>query len=233
MLIPHQTNRSKRLLLPCAWKSLISVACLVFPFSLLWPSLLTCSGRASVTATAPPCSKWRSYGSKFTVLKKVLVAVLGLYAAFAPPPQWISAPLVIRRRGIVPPCSPSLRPWYRGRYRAEKVKRNSLELHSGVGGRGASAPPEVLIWWKSFKIRENQWKLGKMCENLCEIALCALIFLQKWRPKSKCRRFYSFFIFWARLWKFRQKCCLKCFDFKKCTQNEMKCVILAPTPMLE
>jgi len=29
---------------------LLSVACLVFPFSLLWPTLLTCSGRASVTA---------------------------------------------------------------------------------------------------------------------------------------------------------------------------------------
>jgi len=32
--------------------SLVSVACLVFPFSLLWPTLLTCSGCASVTATA-------------------------------------------------------------------------------------------------------------------------------------------------------------------------------------
>jgi len=40
----------REFLLPCAWKSLISVVCLVFPF-LLWPSLLTCSGRASVTAT--------------------------------------------------------------------------------------------------------------------------------------------------------------------------------------
>jgi len=29
-----------------------SVACLVFPFSLLWPTLLTCSGRTSVTATS-------------------------------------------------------------------------------------------------------------------------------------------------------------------------------------
>jgi len=53
MLTPRQTNRPKReLLLPCAWKSLISVACLVFPFSLLWPTLLTCSGCTSVTATS-------------------------------------------------------------------------------------------------------------------------------------------------------------------------------------
>ena len=42
----------RELLLPCAWKSLITVACLVFPFSLLWPSLLICIGRASVTATS-------------------------------------------------------------------------------------------------------------------------------------------------------------------------------------
>jgi len=30
---------------------LYCVACLVFPFSFLWPTLLTCSGRASTTAT--------------------------------------------------------------------------------------------------------------------------------------------------------------------------------------
>jgi len=43
------TSLMLELLLPCGWKSLMSVACLVFPFSLLWPTLLTCSGRASVT----------------------------------------------------------------------------------------------------------------------------------------------------------------------------------------
>ena len=37
--------------LPYAWKSLICVVCLVFPFSLLWSTLLRRSGRASVTAT--------------------------------------------------------------------------------------------------------------------------------------------------------------------------------------
>jgi len=42
----------RKLLLPYAWKSLICVAFLVFPFSLLWPTLLTCSGHASVTATS-------------------------------------------------------------------------------------------------------------------------------------------------------------------------------------
>ena len=41
----------RELSLPYAWKSLLSVTCLVFPF-LLWPTLLTCSGRASVNATS-------------------------------------------------------------------------------------------------------------------------------------------------------------------------------------
>ena len=50
MLTQRQTNRPKKALL-CAWKSLISVACSAFPF-LLWPTLLACSGRASVTATS-------------------------------------------------------------------------------------------------------------------------------------------------------------------------------------
>ena len=51
MLTSRQTNRQRKLFLPSAWKSLVSVACLVFPCSLLWPTLLTCSGRASVTTT--------------------------------------------------------------------------------------------------------------------------------------------------------------------------------------
>jgi len=69
-----------------------------------------------------------------------------------------------------------------------------------------------------------------MCENLHKIALCALI-LQKWHPKSKC--FFGghyFFVFFgqvrgnlAQAWgKFGQKLCLKCFDLKKCGQNEMQ-----------
>jgi len=50
MLTPRQTNRQRELVPPSARKSFISVACLVFPF-LLWPTLLTCSCRASVTGT--------------------------------------------------------------------------------------------------------------------------------------------------------------------------------------
>jgi len=50
---------------------------------------------------APPCSKLRSFGSKFTVLQKVLVTLLGLFGA--------------RRSDLAlgelcPPCPLSLRP---------------------------------------------------------------------------------------------------------------------------
>jgi len=49
---------------------------------------------------APPCLNLRSFGSKCTVLKKVLMTLLGLFG----PPQWFGA------RGFVPPA-PSLRLW--------------------------------------------------------------------------------------------------------------------------
>ena len=52
MLTPHQTNRPKRALASMCME-VTCVACLVFPFSLLRPTLLICSGRASVTATKP------------------------------------------------------------------------------------------------------------------------------------------------------------------------------------
>jgi len=52
---------------------------------------------------APPCSKLRSFGSKCTVLMKVLVTLLGLFGA----PPIDSAP-----GELCPPClSPSLRLW--------------------------------------------------------------------------------------------------------------------------
>jgi len=55
---------------------------------------------------APPCSNLRSFGSKFSVLKKVPVTLLGLFGALrsgSASPYWL-------RRGILPPCHPSLRP---------------------------------------------------------------------------------------------------------------------------
>ena len=105
---------------------------------------------------------------------------------------------------------------------------------TGVWGgiQGGQAHPQ------NFWFGENPGKicgnLGKMCEHLRKIALCALI-LQKWHPKSKC----TLFLFWrscffspfrasqgkfGQVWgKFRQKWCLKCFDLKKCAQHEKKC----------
>ena len=62
---------------------------------------------------APPCSNLRSFGSKCTVLKKVLVTLLGLFGTLRPP-------AVIRRHyndsapGVLFPfASISLRPWCR------------------------------------------------------------------------------------------------------------------------
>ena len=50
---------------------------------------------------APTCLNLRSSGSKCTVLKKVLVTLLGLFGA----------PAVIRRSGNCALLSASLRPW--------------------------------------------------------------------------------------------------------------------------
>ena len=54
------------------------------------------------TSLAPPCSNLRLFGSKCTVSKKVLMALLLLFGL----PQWFGA------WGIVPPCPHSLRPWW-------------------------------------------------------------------------------------------------------------------------
>jgi len=53
------------------------------------------------TSLPPSCPNVRSLGSKCTVLKKVLITLLGLSS----PSQWFGA------REIVPPCPPSLRLW--------------------------------------------------------------------------------------------------------------------------
>ena len=72
----------------------------------VWPPL---QGRNEVrwrpgqeASLAPQCSNLRSFGSKRTVLKKVLVTLLGLFGAshsHSAPPQWFGA------RKIVPPLS--------------------------------------------------------------------------------------------------------------------------------
>jgi len=52
MLIPRKTHWPKRTSTSMCMEVTYKCRCLVFPFSLLWPSLLTCSGRASMTATS-------------------------------------------------------------------------------------------------------------------------------------------------------------------------------------
>jgi len=49
-------------------------------------------------------SNLRSFGSKYTALKKVFVTMLGLFGA----PQWFDAPIMIRRPRN---CDPSLHLW--------------------------------------------------------------------------------------------------------------------------
>jgi len=56
----------------------------------------------------PPSSKLRSFVSKCTVLKKVLVTLLGLFGA--PAVIW-RPPIVTRRPGNCVPLAPPLRPW--------------------------------------------------------------------------------------------------------------------------
>jgi len=55
---------------------------------------------------APPCSNQSFLGSKFTVLKKVLMTFLGLFR----PPQWFGAPYCLGGRGIVPLLPPLVTP---------------------------------------------------------------------------------------------------------------------------
>jgi len=58
---------------------------------------------------APSCSQLRSFGSQCTVLKKVLVTLLGFLgvpSSYSPPPQWFGAPIMIQRRGNCAPLAP-------------------------------------------------------------------------------------------------------------------------------
>ena len=74
---------------------------------------------------APPYSTLRSFASKCTVFKKVLVTSSGLFA----PPQWFSAPIVIWRPENSAPFPLSLRPCKAraASYTHQKVVQRSTE----------------------------------------------------------------------------------------------------------
>jgi len=113
---------------------------------------------------------------------------------------------------------------------------------SGVGGGGAgggSLPKKLLVWWISgknpLKSGKNLCKFGQNVRQPWQNRLCALI-LQKWRPKSKCRRlfflevmFLQFFFGQVRgnMGKFGgnlgKNGAWSALIRRKCAQNGMRC----------
>ena len=70
---------------------------------------LVAPGAKSKFGIAPPCSKLRCFGSKCSVVKKVLVTLLGLSGAprgHSAPPQWFGASIVTRSPGNYAPLAP-------------------------------------------------------------------------------------------------------------------------------
>jgi len=59
---------------------------------------------------------------------------------------------------------------------------------TGVGDRGATAPPKFLIWWKSG---QNLWKFWQNLWNRSKNR-CMCFDFTKMAPKSRCRHFFTF-----------------------------------------
>ena len=149
---------------------------------------------------APPCSNLRPFRSKFTVLKKVLVTLLGLFGAHRshfPPPQWFGAPWWFGNRGILPPCplvTPlCLRPGVRSRttsnfgWLEEEPERNIFR--SEVLEHFQSHQSHPLCRWSLILVPLNPKNNGRNYLHMCVwtgintfVTHCAMSFSSVYRP---------------------------------------------------
>jgi len=88
------------------------------------------------TSLAPPCSNLRSFESKSTVLKKVLVTLLGLFSA---PCSHSVPPAVIRR-----PCSPIV--WQSGLRRRRSLPVLKMESACSLNSITFLRGKQLAVW---------------------------------------------------------------------------------------
>jgi len=106
------------------------------------------------------CSNLRSFGSKFTTLKNVHVAFLGLFGATGShlaPPQWFGVPIVFGARRIMtalPP--PSLRPRYGASLSWKRAKRKRWGQQVLFGTNFWNLAPKGPTWHPYFGAPHSQ-----------------------------------------------------------------------------
>ena len=106
---------------------------------------------------APLCSNLRAFGSKCTVLKKVLMTLLGLFGA----PQSFGALIVVRRQGNCALCPPSLRPWFL--HAATRLNKSwCTALTGGIREPWALSRAKFSILPNFLRHFEEKW-IGEFC----------------------------------------------------------------------